>query len=211
MSDQLHKVAQGDLSRRQFLVGTAALAGGIALASAGNLALPQTQAFAASALADGTYKVNANLYMSKKVVVIGINAYFTNPTDPNAEETKDQRPSTPATGLNADLVVAGGVATVTVPLVNECFMLLSAADGKAVKVVSTETKTAIYNDTANQPLTRITKIGLQLADQNGAYELGATDSYAAYTNPPFPMSMFVPGHLTWQVSLAVDFSTATLV
>ena len=197
-----------DLSRRDFL--KAAAGATIAVAAAGSV-LPNVgagKAFAATSLADGTYKVNANLFISKRIVLIGVNAYFTNPTDPN---DGNGIPSSPETGLNADLVVSGGKATVTVPLVNECFMLLSAKDGGGASVTGTETKTAIYNDEDDNALTRITKITFALDNMGGEYELGDCDEYAAYQNPPFPMSMFVPGYLNWTATLAVDFSTAVAV
>ena len=45
-----------------------------------------------------------------------------------------------------------------------------------------------------------------LASMSGSYALGRCEEYAAYRNPPFPMSMLVPGHLYWPATLAVDFS-----
>ena len=202
-----------DLSRRDFLRGAAGVTLAIAAASAG-LSLPRAgealgtapqRAYAATSLSDGRYKVNANLYISKNFVLIKKNAYFTNPTDPNKTGGK-QIPDSPNTSLDATLVVSGGKATVTVPLVNECFMLLSAKDGGGASIKGTKTKTAIYKDTKGNTLTRITEITFGLASMSGSYALGRCEEYAAYRNPPFPMSMLVPGHLHWPATLAVDFS-----
>ena len=154
-----------DLSRRDFL--KAAAGATIAVAAAGSV-LPNVgagKAFAATSLADGTYKVNANLFISKRIVLIGV----------------------------------------------KCFMLLSAKDGGGASVTGTETKTATYKDEDNNDLTRITKITFALDNMDGEYELGECSEYAAYQNPPFPMSMFVPGYLNWTATLAVDFSTAVAV
>ena len=204
-----------DLSRRDFLKGAvgvtlaiAAVSAGLSLPGAGEaLGTAPQRAYAATSLADGRYKVNANLYISKRFVLIKKDAYFTNPTDPN--DTKGKKiPDSPNTSLNASMVVSGGKATVTVPLVNECFMLLSAKDGGGASVKGTKTKKATYKDTKGKELTRITEITFALANNGGSYALGACREYAAFENPPFPMSMLVPGYLKWPATLAVDFSKA---
>lgn len=202
---------QRSVSRRDFLKLVGGTTAAVAVASAvpaaldaeGAFALPR--AYAAGNLADGTYKVNANLFISKNLVLIKKNAYFTNPTDPN---DGNGIPEFPNTEPNAQMTVVGGVATVTVPLINECFMLISAENGSAASIAGTKTKTAEYNDTKGNSLTRITEITFNLADTNGTYELGACEEYAAYKNPPFPMSLLVPGYLYWTATLTVDFSTA---
>ena len=201
MSDQMNF----EMDRRDFLKGVAAVGVGAAAAGAmGNLALPE-MAWADAALADGTYKVRANLYISKSLVLIKKDAYFTNPTDPNLG---NGIPDSPTAEKNATLVVSGGVATVTVPLVNECFMLISATNGPKITIAGTQTKTATYEDINGQFPTRITEITFRLGDMGGLYELGACREYAAYQNPPFPMSLLVPGYLTWPATLKVDFAGA---
>ena len=198
---------EANISRRGFLKGAAALGVGIAAASTGaSLTMPKA-AWADTTLADGTYNVCANLYISKSIVLIKKDAYFTNPTNPNAT---GNLPDTPTTDLNATLVVENGIASVSVPLVNECFMLLSASDGNSVSVTATETIDAIYPDTGGNGLTRISNITFRLANMGGTYTLGACQEYAAYENPPFPMSLLVPGYLDWTATLSVDFDTAVL-
>lgn len=205
MSNQRGSIQSANMSRRDFFKVTAGAAAAVSVASVAVPPFGMETAFAAEALADGAYRVNANLYISKNLVLIKKNAYFTNPADPNLS---DDIPETPATGLNADLAVSGGVATVTVPLVNECFMLLSAESGSNVTVVGTETAPGIYKDGEGKTPTRISKITLELANMNGAYALGACNEYAAYMDPPFPMNMLVPDYLDWPATLAVDFSAA---
>ncbi len=201
-------MSESGITRRDFMKGAAVTAAGIAIASSGiaNINLPR--AFAAADLADGTYKVNANLYISKRIVLIGVSAYFTNPTDPNDGQGM---PSSPNTELNAIMVVKDGVPTVTVPLVNECFMLLEAESGGGAVVVGTKTQAGVYPDEDGNTLTRISEITFELANTGGEYELGACKEYAAYQNPPFPMYMLVPGYLEWTATLSVDFSTAVTV
>ena len=103
-----------NLSRRNFVKGVLAASGAVALAAAAPAVKP-FEAFAATTLADGTYKVNANLYISKSIVLIKKNAYFTNPADPQANGGTEL-PENPTTELNATMNITGGVATVTVPL-----------------------------------------------------------------------------------------------
>lgn len=200
-----------NISRRDFFKAAAATTGAVALATAGASALNLSslggvqKAFAASDLADGTYKVNANLYITKNLVLIRKDAYFTNPTDPNDGEGI---PETPVTGTNATMVVANGEYKITVPLVNECFMLLSAESGSTVAISPVATKTAKYTDTDGNSLTRITELECTVTSTGGTYELGDCREYAAYNNPPFPMSLLVPGYLDWPATLSVDFSSA---
>lgn len=200
-----------NLSRRNFVKGALAAGGAVALAAA-TPAVKPFEAFAATTLADGTYKVNANLYISKSIVLIKKNAYFTNPADPQANGGTEL-PENPATELNAEMEIAGGVATVTVPLVNECFMLLEAASGSTAEIVSGSvfTSKAIYKDTDGSDLNRISSITFKLANTSGSYTLGTCKEYAAWESAPFPMSMLVPGYLNWTATLAVDFSTAQIV
>ena len=198
-----------NLSRRNFVKGALAAGGAVALAAAAP-ALKPFEAFAATALADGKYKVNANLYISKSIVLIKKNAYFTNPADPQANGGKEL-PENPTTELNATMDIAGGVATVTVPLVNECFMLIEAASGSTVTIDAMDTTKAIYKDSDGNYPQRISSITFKLADTSGSYTLGTCKEYAAWKSAPFPMSMLVPGYLNWTATLAVDFSTAQIV
>lgn len=198
-----------NLSRRNFVKGALAAGGAVALAAAAPAVKP-FEAFAATTLADGTYKVNANLYISKSIVLIKKNAYFTNPADPQANGGKEL-PENPTTELNATMNITGGVATVTVPLVNECFMLIEAASGSTVTIDSMDTTKAIYKDTDGSDLNRISSITFKLANTSGSYTLGTCKEYAAWESAPFPMSMLVPGYLNWTATLAVDFSTAQIV
>lgn len=196
-----------NLTRRNFVKGALATAGAVALASAAPAVKP-LEAFAATDLADGTYKVNANLYIDKSIVWIHKTAYFTNPTDPN--ENGDM-PETPNTELNATLEVEDGVAYVTVPLVNDCFMLISASDGTKVFIEDYSTVVSKYADKSGNSLTRISEITFRLANTtDGSYTLGSCKEYGAYKNPPAPMNLIVPGYLTWTATLSVDFSTATV-
>ena len=199
------------MSRRSFLAGSAAVAGGVALAAAG-LTVPTNFAFAANALAPGNYTVNANLFISKNLVLIKKNAYFTNPSDPNDAGVM---PQTPVTHNNATMHVGDdGLITVTVPLVNECFMLLSASSGDTITVADTKTRPAIekYRTAVdNVMLDRIYEITFTFTSMAGTYVLGECREYAAYANPPFPMNQLVPGYLGWEATLSVDFSTATAV
>lgn len=198
-----------NLSRRNFVKGALAAGGAVALAAAAPAVKP-FEAFAATTLADGTYKVNANLYISKSIVLIKKNAYFTNPADPQANGGKEL-PENPTTELNATMNITGGVATVTVPLANECFMLIEAASGSTVTIDSMDTTKAIYKDTDGSDLNRISSITFKLANTSGSYTLGTCKEYAAWESAPFPMSMLVPGYLNWTATLAVDFSTAQIV
>ena len=207
-----------DLSRRDFLKGAvgvtlaiAAVSAGLSLPGAGEaLGTAPQRAYAATSLADGRYRVNANLYISKKYVLFKMDMYFTNPTDPNDTNGK-KIPDSPNTSLNATMVVSGGKATVTVPLVNECFMLLSAKDGGGASIKGTKTKKATYKDTKGKELTRITEITFALANNGGSYALGACRGYCAYRGLPYPLNALFPGYLSWPATLRIDFATAAMV
>lgn len=164
-------------------------------------------AFAAPQFADGTYRINANMLITKNLVLIKKNAYYTNPTDPNINGDK---PEFPNTSLNATLEVKSGKMFVTVPLVNDCFMLLQTSTTKdtGARLVKTTTVKSNYRDIKDKPLIRVNTITFELLNTSGTYPMGKTSSYAAYNNPPFPMSMLVPGYLKWPATLKVDFSTA---
>ena len=203
------------MSRRSFLAGSAAVAGGVALAAAG-LTVPTNFAFATTTLAPGDYTVNANLFISKNLVIIRKNAYFTDPADPNANGSEDDIPDTPCTFNNATMNVSNaGLISVTVPLVNECFMSLSLNDGGGAHVVqeSITRKLAIYKEVKNNDadLYRITSVKFELSNTDGTYVLTNCESYGAYTNPPLPMAHMIPGRLTWPATLKVDFSSAQRV
>lgn len=164
-------------------------------------------AFAAPQFADGIYRINANMLITKNFVLIKKNAYYTNPTDPNINGDK---PEFPNTSLNATLEVKSGKMFVTVPLVNDCFMLLQTSTTKdtGARLVKTTTVTSKYQDKHDKPLVRVNTITFELLNTSGTYPMGKTSSYAAYQHPPFPMSLRVPGYLDWPATLKVDFSTA---
>lgn len=164
-------------------------------------------AFAAPQFADGIYRINANMLITKNFVLIKKNAYYTNPTDPNINGDK---PEFPNTSLNATLEVKSGKMFVTVPLVNDCFMLLQTSTTKdtGARLVKTTTVTSKYQDKHDKSLVRVNTITFELLNTSGTYPMGKTSSYAAYKHPPFPMSLRVPGYLDWPATLKVDFSTA---
>lgn len=197
-----------NISRRDFVKGSLAVAGVAAVASAAPSALLAQEAHAAVSLADGTYQVCANVYVSALDIPIGVNAYFTNPSDPNIAGVK---PDSPTTELNATLTVANGAYNLSVPLVNPCWMLLAATDGGGITVGDCETVQAIYNDTGGNPIQRISVLNVALLNTSGSYKFGSSREYAAYQNPPFPMSLFVPAYLNWTAHVTVDFNTAVLV
>lgn len=198
-----------NISSRDFVKGSLAVAGAAAVASAAPSALLVPEAHAAAPLADGTYQVCANVYVSALDIPIGVNAYFTNPSDPNIAGVK---PDSPTTELNATLTVAGGAYNLSVPLVNPCWMLLAAANrGGVITVGDCETVQAIYNDTEGNPIQRISVLNVALLNTSGSYKFGSSREYAAYQNPPFPMSLFVPAYLNWIAHVMVDFDTAVLV
>lgn len=198
-----------NISRRDFVKGSLAVAGAAAVASAAPSALLVPEAHAAAPLADGTYQVCANVYVPAFNIPIGVNAYFTNPTDPNT--SGGNKPDSPTTELNATLTVANGAYNLSVPLVNPCWMLLAATDGGGITVGDCETVQAIYNDTDGNPIQRISVLNVALLNTSGSYTFGSSREYAAYQNPPFPMSLLVPGYLNWTAHVMVDFDTAVLV
>lgn len=202
--------SSNNISRRDFVKGSLAVAGVAAVASAAPSALLAQEAHAAVSLADGTYQVCANVYVPAFNIPIGVNAYFTNPTDPNT--SGGNKPDSPTTELNATLTVANGVYNLSVPLVNPCWMLLSATNRNGViKVGACETVQAIYTDTKGNPIQRISVLNVELLNTSGSYKFGSGREYAAYQNPPFPMSALVPGYLNWTAHVTVDFDTAVLV
>ncbi len=199
-----------NISRRDFVKGSLAVAGAAAVASAAPSALLVPEAHAAAPLANGTYQVCANVYVPAFNIPIGVNAYFTNPTDPNT--SGGNKPDSPTTELNATLTVAGGAYNLSVPLVNPCWMLLEATNRDGVITVGAcETVQAIYNDTGGNPIQRISVLNVELLNTSGSYTFGSSKEYAAYQNPPFPMSLLVPGYLNWTAYVTVDFDTAVLV
>lgn len=202
--------SSNNISRRDFVKGSLAVAGVAAVASAAPSALLAQEAHAAVSLADGTYQVCANVYVPAFNIPIGVNAYFTNPTDPNT--SGGNKPDSPTTELNATLTVANGVYNLSVPLVNPCWMLLSATNREdVIKVGACETVQAIYTDKEGNPIQRISVLNVELLNTSGSYKFGSSREYAAYRNPPFLMSGLVPGYLNWTAHVTVDFDTAVLV
>lgn len=199
-----------NISRRDFVKGSLAVAGAAAVASAAPSALLVPEAHAAAPLADGTYQVCANVYVPAFNIPIGVNAYFTNPTDPNT--SGGNKPDSPTTELNATLTVESAVYSLSVPLVNPCWMLLEATNRNGViKMGTCETVQAIYNDTEGNPIQRISVLNVELLNTSGSYKFGSSREYAAYENPPLLMSTIVPGYLNWTAHVTVDFDTAVLV
>ena len=201
---------KNNISRRDFVKGSLAVAGAAAVASAAPSALLVPEAHAAAPLADGTYQVCANVYTLLGDMPWGINLYFTNPADPNI--TGNLAFAEPTTELNATLTVANGAYNLSVPLVNPCWMLLAAANrGGVITVGDCETVQAIYNDTEGNPIQRISVLNVELLNTSGSYTFGSSREYMAYENPPFPYTLYVPGYLNRTARVAVDFSTAIAV
>lgn len=199
-----------NMSRRDFVKSTAVAAGTFALASAEPLLSPVT-ALAATDLTEGvTYSVNAEFYISKKILLMGFNAYLTNDSDPNDGGDK---PTSPNGALNSTVVKKGSSYFVTVPLVNPCFVLISAdantTDGIA-SVTIDKTSTAKYKDTSGNAITKIDLITLELSSQKSAYTLGDCNEYGAYASAPWPLSNSIPGYVEWPATLEVDWSTAVV-
>lgn len=195
-----------NLTRRNFVKGSLAAAGAVALASAAPAVKP-FEAFAATEITEGvTYSVNAEFYISKKILLLGFNAYLTNASDPNAGEG---RPTTPNGTLNATLVKEGGKYYVTIPLINPCFVLVSASKGDGIDVEDYKTKTGKYKDTSGNDVTQISEITLSVTAQNDTFTLGSCKEYGAYTDAPSILG--IPGYVTWPATVEINWSSAQAV
>lgn len=184
-----------NISRRDMLKTAAAGVAGIALASAGLAAMPN-RAFAdvaANDLVPGTYKVSANLYVKYEdhgVALAGADAYM---TDPSTPLNGGGFPTTPAVH-NATMVVdEGGNVVITIPVVNDVFMLR--------KIGTTEGAVATITATTGLLIKRATEVQVTLTSSSSPYRDDYTftgcEEYAAYD------AAF--GTHTWPVHLSIDF------
>lgn len=182
----------------------------------------------AGQLAAGTYTVNANLFMPGQYnpVLVGVDAYATNPNNPfgptidenDAEGIANSAPTAGVTESNATLVVdAEGGYTVYLPVVNPIFTLQSlgeSVDG-AITDVAAERVTAThrhgnnaqYEGSYGERDSRIHLVSFKVANAAAAtgkvtYDLAGGEMYAV----PLKMTLKPAGDVA--LSISVDFSTA---
>lgn len=195
-----------NLTRRNFVKGSLAAAGAVALASAAPAVKP-FEAFAATEITEGvTYSVNAEFYISKKILLLGFNAYLTNASDPNKGQG---RPTSPNGTLNSTLVKEDGVYYLTVPLINPCFMLVSIKDEAGATIADYDTVTSEYTDSTGTYVTRISEVTFALTSQGDTFTFSSCKEYGAYTDAPSVLK--IPGYVTWPATLEVNWDTAQVL
>ena len=156
----------------------------------------------ADALAPGTYRITANLYLPGELntQLPGTTAYLTNPDNPLGLGGHNGIPMTPVKD-NATLIVGqDGKMTVEVDVVNPVFTLQKITSGSAITVLGAVRDKEIYAG-VSQTVTRmgrITKLYLELKDHSGVYQFGACTE--------FPTLLETDWHVPLQLS--VDFTSA---
>lgn len=197
---------ENSLSRRNFLKGVAAGAAALGIAAAAPSIAPLQKAFAAQSataaeLTAGTYTVSANMYVKREdhqaPIVFGP-AYLTNPNNPLE---LGGLPTTPVEGNGTLIVNENGSYTVTIPVVNECFSLVSIEAGSGMSYLNTTTTYCSYMPDDEYGQQRISQVVVTLASQADEYQFGACREYAA-----FPLKK---GYHDWPIYLSVDFAGAT--
>ena len=180
-------------TRRGFVKLAAGAVAAAVVVTAGGSSLAADKALAATVLPDGTYKVNANVFISKDDSPIGSAAYLCNLKNPLKLQG---RPTSPVTGTNATLVVSGGNATITLEDFNECIAWVSCSD-RRVTVLETVDPTYSSN---NYPAQRIQKVKIALTGQPESGTLTPCEEYAALP--------IYKGKKTWDVQFTIDYSMA---
>lgn len=158
-------------------------------------------------LENGTYTVTANVYVPGELnkVLVGTNAFLTNPKYPFGSGADKGKPTT-AMYYNAELNVNDNDITVTLELKNPVFQAIQINDGSNVTVAD-----KIYNDElSNSEIhtkygKKIQTLTLKLKDFSGLYEFGDCKEFASilYTEG----NSATEADAVWDVplKLAVDF------
>lgn len=171
----------------------------VALVAATTLGTAQV-ASADSGLAPGTYTVTANVYVDASDTPIGQNAYVTNPAAPPTSF-----PTSPVSD-NATLVVqSDGTESLTVPIVNTTFGVLSIADESTDDIVTvTGTTTVSWITDDEGELQRISSITFDVTDFAGGTSIATFSPSTEYANyAPYA------GYKSWDLHLTVEFDSAS--
>ena len=158
-------------------------------------------------LENGTYTVTANVYVPGELnkVMVGTNAFLTNPKYPFGSGADKGKPTT-AMYYNAELNVNNNDITVTLELKNPVFQAIQINDGSNVTVADKTYNDELSNSEIHTKYgKKIQTLTLKLKDFSGLYEFGDCKEFASilYTEG----NSATEADAVWDVplKLAVDF------
>ena len=158
-------------------------------------------------LENGTYTVTANVYVPGELnkVLVGTNAFLTNPKYPFGSGADKGKPTT-AMRYNAELNVNDNDITVTLELKNPVFQAIQINDGSNVTIVDKTYNDDLSNSEIHTKYgKKIQTLTLKLKDFGGLYEFGDCKEFASilYTEG----NSATETDAVWDVplKLAVDF------
>ena len=154
---------------------------------------------AAGDLKPGTYTVTANLFVPGELntVLVGVNAYLTNPSTPLTDGSAPTKPVSD----NATLTVAeDGAITLDLDVVNPVFTL-QKIDGSTNAQATVTGKGDSVGTTDAQYKTRISKLSIKLSDTSGTYVFSDCLEYPTLLSQVW----------TVPLTLNVDFSNVDTV
>ncbi len=154
---------------------------------------------AAGDLKPGTYTVTANLFVPGELnaVLVGVNAYLTNPSTPLTDGSAPTKPVSD----NATLTVAeDGTITLDLDVVNPVFTLQKIGGGTNAQATVTGKGDSVGASDA-QYKTRISKLSIKLLDSTGTYIFSDCLEYPTLLNQVW----------TVPLTLNVDFSNVDTV
>lgn len=158
-------------------------------------------------LENGTYTVTANVYVPGELnkVLVGTNAFLTNPKYPFGSGADKGKPTT-AMYYNAELNVNDNDITVTLELKNPVFQAIQINDGSNITVADKTYNDELSNSEIHAKYgKKIQTLTLKLKDLSGLYEFGDCKEFASilYTEG----NSATEADAVWDVplKLAVDF------
>lgn len=158
-------------------------------------------------LENGTYTVTANVYVPGELnkVLVGTNAFLTNPKYPFGSGADKGKPTT-AMYYNAELNVNDNDITVTLELKSPVFQAIQINDGSNVTIVDKTYNDDLSNSEIHTKYgKKIQTLTLKLKDFGGLYEFGDCKEFASilYTEG----NSATETDAVWDVplKLAVDF------
>lgn len=158
-------------------------------------------------LENGTYTVTANVYVPGELnkVLVGTNAFLTNPKYPFGSGADKGKPTT-AMYYNAELNVNDNDITVTLELKNPVFQAIQINDGSNITVADKTYNDELSNSEIHAKYgKKIQTLTLKLKDLSGLYEFGDCKEFASILYTEGNSATEVDAVWDVPLKLAVDF------
>lgn len=158
-------------------------------------------------LENGIYTVTANVYVPGELnkVLVGTNAFLTNPKYPFGSGADKGKPTT-AMYYNAELNVNDNDITVTLELKNPVFQAIQINDGSNITVADKTYNDELSNSEIHAKYgKKIQTLTLKLKDLSGLYEFGDCKEFASILYTEGNSATEVDAVWDVPLKLAVDF------